>query len=85
MILVLPVSIGEDSHILQDFMAQTLDIQIIANVFNQFKDQVRLIESLDVVSRAFPYQMVISVIVSINQLWAQKSRSAIYSCNERFG
>ena len=42
----LPVSQGEDSDILQNFMAQPSDVQVVTDVLDKLKYQVSLIQTL---------------------------------------
>ena len=50
----LPVSIGENAHILEDLVAEAPHVQVVADVLHQLQDQLRLVQGHHVCPRLFP-------------------------------
>ena len=74
------VSIGKNANILQNLVAQALDIKIVANVFDQFQNEVSLVQALNVVSRPFTYKLMVGKFgISIRR--TQKGRRSVHCCH----
>ena len=42
-----PISLGQDSYVLEDLVAQPPDVEVVADVLHQLEDQLRLVQGLE--------------------------------------
>ena len=42
-----PISLGQDSYVLEDLVAQPPDVEVVADVLDQLEDQLRLVQGLE--------------------------------------